>query len=324
MLGSVMHRILPIALALLVWLLGTHHSLAGDAEQPPVIGAFLQQHCVTCHGDQEPTGGVALHQLAEVANREGIAAEDAKLWQRVLAQVATGEMPPDGETRPSLASREAVIRWISTSLTRAGISPRIPSGPLPADGNLIDHERLFSGQHVGPPASPPRFWRRSQQQYDAVMERLWVIPKLRYEKAHQRNDPDWAAYSYSQPFPSLDPASFTNYSGSVHADDAVLRALMDAGGEIAVRLTSDDTAYAKELQPPHAVGIPSIRRGSQWEKFKKTRHVARLRLSHFSYKTDFRPSPNNKRRCKVFSSCSCAGLLNLTKPSGTTGCSIGV
>jgi len=154
------------------------------------------------------------------------------------------------------------------SLAAAGRSPTLPGGPLPTDGNLVDHEQLFSGRHKGPASSPPRFWRRSQPQYDALMERLWVIPTLRYEKAHNRTDPKWAAFSYSQPFPALDPAHFTNYGGSVHADEAVLRALLDAGGQIAERLTSDKVAYAKELQPPHAVGVPSIRRGSQWEKFK--------------------------------------------------------
>ena len=41
-----------------------------------------------------------------------------------------------------------------------------------------------------------------------------------------------------------------------------------AGGQIAERLTSDAPAYANELQPPIAYGIPSIRRGSPWERFK--------------------------------------------------------
>ena len=36
------------------------------------------------------------------------------------------------------------------------------------------------------------------------MEKLWIIPKLRYEKANRKTDPEWAAYSYSQPFTGLD------------------------------------------------------------------------------------------------------------------------
>ena len=235
---------------------------ADEPKSPATPQAFSKQHCVSCHSGDEPEGNVSLDELKPVTDG------NATLWQRVLMQVATGEMPPDGEPRPKLADREVVIDWIIQSMTQAGIDPQLPGGPLPGDGNQIDHDRLFSGRFKGPAWSPPRLWRKSQSQYDSLMEQLWVIPRLRYEKAHSREDSKWAAYGYSQPFPSLDPEHFTNYSGSVHADEAVLRALMDAGGQIAERLTSDKTVYDKELQPPHAVGIPSIRRGSKWERFK--------------------------------------------------------
>ena len=232
------------------------------AAQPEPV-AFLAQHCSDCHGEEEPEGEVSL------AGLQRVDAENLALWQRVLTQVSSGEMPPDDEPRPTLDEREAVIRWMIAAMAAAGGKPREAGGPLPGDGNLVDHLRLFSGRPRGPAYSPPRFWRRSQPQYDALMEELWVIPRLRYEKAHRRSHPEWAAYSYSQPFPSLEPGQFSDYSASVHADEALLRALMDAGGQIAERLTSDDTAYAKQLQPPHAVGVPSIRRGSPWEKFKR-------------------------------------------------------
>ncbi|QDU92797.1 DUF1588 domain-containing protein [Lignipirellula cremea] len=240
----------------------------GSVEKGPAWTAtrfekFVGQHCLDCHSTDDPAGDVDLSGLAAEGGLNG------QHWQRALAQLASGQMPPDDAARPALADREAAIAWLASTLTQSGQTPHFGDGPLPQDGNLVDHERLFSGLHAGPAFSPPRFWRRSGPQYDALMERLWVIPRLRYEKTHTRNDPDWAAYSYSQPFASLDPSHFTNYSGSVHADEAALRALLDAGGQIAERLTSDQTAYAKELQPPHAVGIPTIRRGSSWERFKQ-------------------------------------------------------
>ena len=236
-------------------------SAAEERDSLALPVAFLQKHCTDCHGSEDPEGDLTLVGVGNVSDN------NVSIWQRVLTQLATNEMPPDGEPRPDVSQREAVIGWITESMTKIGVEPQLPGGRLPTDGNWVDHDRLFSGHFQGPAYSPPRFWRRSQSQYDSLMEQLWVIPKLRYEKTHQRNDPKWAAYSYSQPFPGLDPAHFTNYSADVHADEAVLRALLDAGGQIAQRLTSDDTAYAKELQPPIAVGVPSIRRGSQWEKF---------------------------------------------------------
>ncbi len=224
---------------------------------------FVKRYCMTCHGQDKPKGDLSLHDLGAVSDKT------ADTWEDVLQQVATGEMPPKNKKpQPTGEDRHEVIRVLMRSLAAVGRNPHMPGGPLPGDGNLVDHEQLFSGRHQGPASSPPRFWRKSQPQYDALMERLWVIPKLRYEKTHRRNDPKWAAYSYSQPFTGLDPEHFTNYSGRVNADEATLRALMNAGAQIAERLTSDKTSYAKEHQPPHAVGIPSIRRNSPWEKFK--------------------------------------------------------
>ena len=248
-----MSRILPIALLAGLPLLGN-----------PTGQTFLKEYCVGCHGAKEPDGEISLKGLYKVEpNRE----ED---WQKVLNQLASGEMPPREDEQPTKAEREAMVKWILTSMDKAGLGQGHPGGPLPTDGNRLVHELLFDPNTKGQPGySPPRFWRQSQFKYDSLMEKLWVIPKLRYEKTHQRDDPRWAAYSYAKPFPGLDPKHFTNYSGEVHADEAVLRALLDAGGQIAERLTTDDTAYAKEQQPPHAVGVPSIRRGSQWEKFKK-------------------------------------------------------
>jgi hypothetical protein len=257
-----MHRILSSFLAVLLAAVVTRDGFAAEVHLRDGPAAFFKKHCFDCHGGDELEGKVSLDGLEKVAMTNG------GLWQRVLSQLETGAMPPDDESRPALADREAVISWIVEAMNQAGIAPQLPGGPLPPDGNLIDHARLFSGHHKGLAWSPPRYWRRSQSQYDALMEQLWVIPKLRYEKAHSRSDPKWAGYSYSQPFPALEPSHFTNYAGGVFADETVLRALMDAGGQIAERLTSDKAAYANEHQPPIAVGVPSIRRGSKWERFK--------------------------------------------------------
>ena len=236
-------------------------AVGGSSSQADEVGDYLKRHCVDCHGATKPPAGISLVGMKPVSN------SNAKTWQRILAQIATGEMPPRDQPKPDIRKREAVIAALSKALKNAGIDSAAPNGSQPAEGNLIDHDRLFSGHHTGPASSPPRFWRRSQPQYDRLMERLWVIPRLRYEKAGHRLDPKWAGFSYSRPFPQMDPKQFSNYAKGVHADEAVLRALMDAGGQIAERLTTDSPAYAKELQPPVAVGVPSIRRNSTFRKF---------------------------------------------------------
>ena len=236
------------------------HPGPATGSETALLDTFVADHCHDCHSGEDPKGDFSIE------NSGNLTPED---WEEILDLVATGEMPPKKhQVQPKPEEREKAIGAIMAVLTAAGKSPSLPSGPLPKDGNLVNHEQLFSGNHKGPSASPPRFWRKSQPQYDSLMEKLWVIPKLRYEKAHRRANPEWAAYSYSQPFTGLDPHNFTNYSGSVFADEAALRSLMNAGEQIAERLTAESPAYSKWIQPPTALGIPSIRRGSVWEKFK--------------------------------------------------------
>lgn len=220
----------------------------------------MEQHCLDCHDSADSKGDLSLENYKTL---------DHSVWQSVLEQIATDEMPPKKKKkRANGPEREKVVTDIFDFLTEKGADPKLPGGPLPEDGNLVDHERLFSGRIQGPAFSPPRFWRRSQSQYDNLMEQLWVIPKLRYEKSSLRDDPKWAAYSYSKPFPQLQPNDFTNYSGEIHADEATLRSLMNAGAQIAERLTAEKPDFASEIQPWKAVGAPSLKRNHPWERFK--------------------------------------------------------
>ncbi|MEM7397269.1 MAG: c-type cytochrome domain-containing protein, partial [Verrucomicrobiota bacterium] len=223
--------------------------------------AFLEKHCLDCHESDDPKGDVALDGL------EAVTSENAKTWDSVFTQIALDEMPPKKKKRPDPERREAMIEWTRQALKAVGHEVIPPGGDLPAFGNLIDHERLFSGRINGPAWSPPRFWRRNQSHYDALMEDLWVIPAFRYEKAVRRSDPKWAAYSYSKPFPGMEPGEFTDYSSGVHADDATLRALMNAGSQIAERMTSEKPAYSKEIQPWNDVGVPHLSRGHPFARF---------------------------------------------------------
>src|SRR5690606_2108239 len=182
------------------------------AEERAFALQFVAEHCAACHGAKRPKADLSLEALRDVT------AENADVWERCLAQIAMGEMPPKRrQPQPRGEDRERMIAWLMKSLGDVGRSPQLPGGPLPTAGNLVSHEQLFSGLHRGPAWSPPRYWRRSQHQYDALMEELWVIPKLRYEKAPTRDDPRWAAYSYAQPFPPLGPEGFSDYAGGVHA-----------------------------------------------------------------------------------------------------------
>jgi mono/diheme cytochrome c family protein len=71
----------------------TSFALTASADLPRSVEttqAFFKQHCITCHGADDPEGDLSLVELSEVTR------DNAAIWQRVLRQLATGEMPPDG------------------------------------------------------------------------------------------------------------------------------------------------------------------------------------------------------------------------------------
>jgi mono/diheme cytochrome c family protein len=215
---------------------------------------FLEAYCFSCHGPDTQKSKVRFDQFT------GLTLEDAELWRLAMESVEFGEMPPKGEPKPTDDERAAFVSWVKAQLN----APQLAADAQlalhsPAEGNRVDHEKLFDGSITGPAWSPPRMWRRSQSQYDAIMEEMWVLPRLRNDYALQRDDPRMVGYGYAQPFPQMDPKQFTNYAGGVHADDTTLKALMDAGYQVAKRLTDDKPKFHPLTQPVVQIGYPHAR-----------------------------------------------------------------
>ena len=76
--------------------------------------ALLNKYCVTCHNAKLRTGGVMLDQV-DVAN----VGKHAEVWEKVLAKLRAGEMPPPGLPRPDPAASGAFASWLETGLDRA-------------------------------------------------------------------------------------------------------------------------------------------------------------------------------------------------------------
>jgi mono/diheme cytochrome c family protein len=83
------------------------------ASSPDTTGV-INKYCVSCHSERLRTGGVVL-QGADAAN----VAANAELWERVLAKLRAGSMPPAGSPRPEAATYEAVASGLEAALDRA-------------------------------------------------------------------------------------------------------------------------------------------------------------------------------------------------------------
>lgn len=132
---------------------------------------FLDTHCVDCHGDTEPEGGLSLHNLGPVDE------VNAGTWRSLWAQVTLKEMPPEDAEQPGVVERLQFSDWIVSELThvmrdKGGFHDHLD----PNKGNFVDHDLLFGplpeGIRLAPTASPARLWRVTPQEHITRLNEL--------------------------------------------------------------------------------------------------------------------------------------------------------
>jgi hypothetical protein len=138
-----------------------------DQEAERAVAGFLSQHCLACHGAEKQEADLRLDQL-----RPAFAAKQvADHWNRVRYKLLAGEMPPADQPRPDRTRQQQVVSWIADQLRQADVPLIEPAGFfLPAAGNQVDHDLLFSGQITGPAATRSRLWRMGPHAYDALIK----------------------------------------------------------------------------------------------------------------------------------------------------------
>src|SRR5258706_2021815 len=104
------------ALLTLGWL-AAPGGVAGSSQQTPSASPFqpvLQKYCFTCHNQTLRTAGLALDTV-NVAKP----AANPEVWERVIAKLRAGSVPPSGMPRPDSATYHAIAGWLESELDRA-------------------------------------------------------------------------------------------------------------------------------------------------------------------------------------------------------------
>lgn len=145
----------PAPAAILASVLGLAPAAAqrppGDAGTP--LERFVRRWCAQCHAGEEPEADLDLVQLARHPDPEA-----AARWIDVGEALRAGEMPPEGEPRPSAAERETALRLIDERVELAAARARDP-GRTPIR-RLTRFEYIHTvedilGVHVDPARFPP-------------------------------------------------------------------------------------------------------------------------------------------------------------------------
>ena len=85
-----------------------------DPAAAPAPRAVLDQYCILCHNQTLRTAGLELDSL-------DVTRPDARpeLWERVIAKLRAGSMPPPGLPRPDAATYRTVASWLEAEIDRA-------------------------------------------------------------------------------------------------------------------------------------------------------------------------------------------------------------
>lgn len=109
-----------ISFALLVLMLGAAGAQGQDPHGPaarldPSHQAFLRQYCHACHNAQKQKGKVRLDDLSFTLD----SVERADLWQKVLNNLNSGEMPPQEEPQPRPEAKATFLEALSQTMVLA-------------------------------------------------------------------------------------------------------------------------------------------------------------------------------------------------------------
>lgn len=92
------------------------------------VGVFVQQNCAICHNDRLKTGGLVLTKYHDTAAM----LRDRLVWEKVVARVRAGEMPPKGLPRLKPEQIAATTNWIEAQFDALDARSKPDPGHLTA------------------------------------------------------------------------------------------------------------------------------------------------------------------------------------------------
>jgi hypothetical protein len=96
------------------------------AAGPQLLRGVLDTYCIGCHNQRLRTGGMALDSVDPAT--PGL---NPDLWERVIAKLRAGSMPPPGRPRPNVATYRLLAGWLETEIDREWTRGPHP-GPISA------------------------------------------------------------------------------------------------------------------------------------------------------------------------------------------------
>ena len=90
---------------------------AGTAGKEKLLRTTLDTYCVSCHNERLKTAGLTLDAIDTTSPHT-----NPETWEKVIARLRAGTMPPAGRPRPDEATARATTAWIETDIDRAWLA----------------------------------------------------------------------------------------------------------------------------------------------------------------------------------------------------------
>ena len=98
----------------------------GSAQQSTL--AFIQKNCASCHNASLTSGGIDF----TASKQPDTFTQNREIWERALAKLKAGEMPPPGVPKPPAADIFAVTKWLDAEFARQDAAIRADVGRVAA------------------------------------------------------------------------------------------------------------------------------------------------------------------------------------------------
>jgi mono/diheme cytochrome c family protein len=141
---------------------------AGQFAVPKKVQSVIARRCIDCHGADRAEAEMRLDNLGELDTVARL-----ELLNKAEDKIFFGLMPPDDAGQLTEAEGEKLASWISGELRKHNASRLEEKLRLPAYGNYVDHDKLFSGKYRGLPGfTYDRRWLISEFIFNDKINRL--------------------------------------------------------------------------------------------------------------------------------------------------------
>ena len=112
--------------------------IALSASAQPPAPPLVDRYCASCHSQKLKTAGLVLEGLDPAR-----AAQNPAIWEKVIRQMGTRQMPPPGLPRPDAASAAAFTKSLVDTLDRAAALRPDPGSTRPHRLNRVEYSNAI-------------------------------------------------------------------------------------------------------------------------------------------------------------------------------------